>query len=579
MPIAYNERTLPLAQGSSAFSSSMRLAYDFTGVGSLPLWAAYDYVGATAPTATQFQTTTLVTYNGIPGRRYANAGPVAQYDSTTDYGFKVGTGDLTTCILFSTPSALPTTSGYVDFVNFGNEVGNDGFTFRVFHDASLGWIINPIGVLGGTVTGQGRTYIGADKTVAVFIRRASGVVSTWRVIIGDDASAQRINSDYTASVDYNNMRRLRFYDGGTNGADAPALHSFRFHGAALTNEQMLSYASDYWAVDQYVSDTTAPTFTGSITVGAKTSSTIALVLPTATDDTAVTGYQYRVNGGAWQATGTSVSLTGLAALTSYTIDARAYDAIPNYSGTLSVTTSTYRAGASAGSIVTATAPQDGNPAGFLYALAGTLPVSDWVSYTITSGPTPAGGTLDAQTNGAFSYTGPSPATMVVQPEVNGVAYGEPITVTLYDQAGGGGEPEPAPDTAAPTWTGPITLLSRTTTTATLQLPTATDASGSVSYQYSLNGGAWQSTGATVNLSGLAEATSYTLDARALDAVPNYSGTLSITFSTRSGVVSGPPTERWDGTQWVVGGVFRRGNGAGGFVTGGRPRRWNGTDWT
>lgn len=359
----------------------------------------------------------------------------------------------------------------------------------------------------------------------------------------------------------------------TLSATSPVVHQ---NTAALGGTANLSVAfAD-------VADPTPPTFTGSITVGAKTSSSIALTLPTASDNVAVTGYQYRINGGAWVDNGnsTAVALSGLTALTSYTIDARAYDAEPNYSTTLSVTTSTYRAGASAGSIVTATAPQDGNPAGFLYALAQTLPTSDWVSYTITSGPTPSGGTLDAQTNGAFSYTGPAPATMVVQPEVNGTPTAETITVTLYDQSGGGGgEPEPTPDTTAPAWTGPITLLGRTTTTASLQLPTATDASGSVSYQYSLNGGAWQSTGATVNLSALTEATSYTLDARALDAVPNYSATLSITFSTRSSVVAGPPTERWDGTQWVGGGVFRRGNGSGGFVTGGRPRRWNGTDWT
>lgn len=182
-------------------------------------------------------------------------------------------------------------------------------------------------------------------------------------------------------------------------------------------------------------DTTAPTFTGSITVGAKTSSTIALTLPTATDNVAVTGYEYRVDGGAWVDNGnsTAVALSGLAALTSYTIDARAYDAAANVSSTLSVTTSTYRAGASAGSIRTATGPQDGNPAGLLYAFCELLPTSDWVSYSIVSGPTPSGGTLDAQPNGAFSYTGPAPATLVIQPEVNGTASGDPITVTLYDQ--------------------------------------------------------------------------------------------------------------------------------------------------
>lgn len=182
-------------------------------------------------------------------------------------------------------------------------------------------------------------------------------------------------------------------------------------------------------------DTTAPTFTGSITVGAKTSSSIALTLPTASDNVAVTGYEYRVDGGAWVDNGnsTAVALSGLTALTSYTVDARAYDAAANVSSTLSVTTSTYRAGASAGSIRTTTGPQDGNPAGLLYDFCELLPVDSWVSYSIVSGPTPSGGTLDAQANGAFSYVGPDPATLVIQPEVNGVADPDTITVTLYDQ--------------------------------------------------------------------------------------------------------------------------------------------------
>ena len=272
-------------------------------------------------------------------------------------------------------------------------------------------------------------------------------------------------------------------------------------------------------------DTTAPTFTGSITVGAKTSSTIALTLPTATDNVAVTGYEYRVDSGAWVDNGnsTAVSITGLTDLTSYIIDARAYDAAANASTTLSVTTSTYRAGASAGSIVTATGPTGGNPAGFLYALAGTLPTSDWVSYYIVSGPTPSGGTLDAQVNGAFSYFGPEPATLVIQPEINGVE-DDQITVTLYDQS---------PDTTAPAFTGSITVAARTTTTITLTLPTAMDDTAVDGYEYRVDGGAWVDNGAstTVALTGLTELTSYTIDARAYDAVPNYSTTLSVTTST------------------------------------------------
>lgn len=184
-------------------------------------------------------------------------------------------------------------------------------------------------------------------------------------------------------------------------------------------------------------DATPPTLTGAITVGAKTSSTVDLSWPAGSDDTGIVAYDVRVNGGAWidNGTGLSYTATGLAALTEYTFEVTARDAAGNRSTpALSVTTSTYRAGALASTILLVTGPQDGNPAGFLYAFAGTVSASDWLSYTIVSGPTPAGGSLDANAMGAFSYTGPAPATMVIQPEVNGANAPETITVTLYDNS-------------------------------------------------------------------------------------------------------------------------------------------------
>lgn len=184
-------------------------------------------------------------------------------------------------------------------------------------------------------------------------------------------------------------------------------------------------------------DTTPPTMNGSITVGTKTSGSISISYPAASDNVAVTGYEVSTNGTTWSDNGTSLSYTflGLSALTSYTLYVRAYDAAGNRAATpLTVTTSTYRAGDTAANILANTGPVGGNPAGFLYAFASTVSGTDWLSYTITSGPTPSGGTLDAQPDGRFTYTGPAPATMVIQPEVNGVNAAETITVTLYDAA-------------------------------------------------------------------------------------------------------------------------------------------------
>lgn len=181
-------------------------------------------------------------------------------------------------------------------------------------------------------------------------------------------------------------------------------------------------------------DTTAPTHTGTVTVTSRSASSIATSCPTATDNVAVTSYDVRIDGGAWIDKGlaTSHNFTGLTADTAHTIDWTARDAAGNRSTPpLSVSTSTYPAGAMASTILLLTGPQEGNPAGMLYALAGTVQPGDWLSYYIVSGPTPAGGVLDAQANGAFTYTGPAPATLVIQPQVNGVDVAQ-ITVTLYD---------------------------------------------------------------------------------------------------------------------------------------------------
>lgn len=266
-------------------------------------------------------------------------------------------------------------------------------------------------------------------------------------------------------------------------------------------------------------DTTPPTMNGSITVGTKTSGSISISYPAASDNVAVTGYEVSTNGSTWSDNGTSLSYTflGLSALTSYTLYVRAYDAAGNRAATpLTVTTSTYRAGDTAANILANTGPVGGNPAGFLYAFASTVSGTDWLSYTITSGPTPSGGTLTANPDGTFTYFGPDAATMVIQPEVNGVNAAETITVTLYDQS---------PDTELPVLTGSITVTNLTSTSYDLSWPTGTDNTGVTGYEYSLNGGAsWADNGnvTTKAITGRTPESTDQVQVRAYDAAGNKS---------------------------------------------------------
>lgn len=267
-------------------------------------------------------------------------------------------------------------------------------------------------------------------------------------------------------------------------------------------------------------DTTPPTMNGSITVGTKTSGSISISYPAASDNVAVTGYEVSTNGSTWSDNSTSLSYTflGLSALTSYTLYVRAYDAAGNRAATpLTATTSTYRAGASAGSIRATTGPQDGNPKGTLYDFCELLPADTWVSYYTVSGPTPPGGTLDPQPNGAFSYFGPDAAIWVIQPEANGVAAAEPITITLYDQT-------VDVDDEPPVLTGTITVSGLTSTGYTMSWPTGSDDTGISAYEYSLNGGtSWTSqAGASVSVTGRTPGATDQVRVRAKDAAGNVS---------------------------------------------------------
>lgn len=280
MPANYNDRTVPLAQGVNTLSASMRLAYDLTGHDTRPRWQAYDSVGGTTPTMVQSNAPTTVTYNGVPGVQFAGTAPVAQYDSTTDFGIQVGTGDFTACVLVSTPSSLPTTGGSTGYIRLDNAGSAELFTITMDQASGLGWVPNSSNA-GTTLTigTGGRAYVGVNRTIAVFFRKAAGVASTWRVVLGTDGTALRVNNDSTVSTaatsDFNstNARRIRVMSIGPTAltaAESAALHSIRFHNVAFTEAEMLTYANSWWEMDTFVG---APVITGPTGAAGATSST------------------------------------------------------------------------------------------------------------------------------------------------------------------------------------------------------------------------------------------------------------------------------------------------------------------
>lgn len=87
-------------------------------------------------------------------------------------------------------------------------------------------------------------------------------------------------------------------------------------------------------------EVTPPTFDvgAAINVTSLTATSYTATCPVATDNAAVTGYQYQINGGDWttiSAGGRSVSITGRTPGATDTLSMRAFDAASNYSVTLS----------------------------------------------------------------------------------------------------------------------------------------------------------------------------------------------------------------------------------------------------
>ena len=180
-------------------------------------------------------------------------------------------------------------------------------------------------------------------------------------------------------------------------------------------------------------DIEVPVLSGAITVGAKTSSTIAVTWPTATDNVGVTGYEVSSdNGATYTAAGlvTSHTFTSLTALTSYNLAVRAFDAAGNRSTALTTTTSTYRAGALGSTILLTTGPIDGNPAGILFNdVVSPGDDAKWFSFVITTAV--PSGVLDIDPDGTFTFTGSTDVSFEYQLEVDGANFGAPIPVTLY----------------------------------------------------------------------------------------------------------------------------------------------------
>jgi hypothetical protein len=139
---------------------------------------------------------------------------------------------------------------------------------------------------------------------------------------------------------------------GSTWADRGAVLTYTFTGLAASTSYTLrvrakdaagNVSTPALSATQATSagsgDTTAPTLSGAITTSTPTSTSYVATCPAASDNVAVTGYQYRLNAGTWltiSAGGRVASITGRTASSTDALEMRAFDAAGNYSAALSL---------------------------------------------------------------------------------------------------------------------------------------------------------------------------------------------------------------------------------------------------
>jgi len=113
-------------------------------------------------------------------------------------------------------------------------------------------------------------------------------------------------------------------------------------------------------------DTTAPSVPTNLAVTSKTSSSVSLSWSASTDNVGVAGYTVSYGSSNVNATGTSATISGLTANTSYTFTVKAYDAAGNVSAASAPLTATTDPGSGA----TAWAPNVSYKVGDLVSYGG-----------------------------------------------------------------------------------------------------------------------------------------------------------------------------------------------------------------
>ncbi|WP_341928779.1 sialate O-acetylesterase [Methyloversatilis discipulorum] len=255
MAVTHDQRTLPLARNpDNPAAAGITLAWDFTGMGSLPEAQPFLFGGGSAPSLTVSGNRSYPIYNGIQGVRPGGSGASGSYNNLTftGQGMQVGTGDFQVAVIFTTGPTLPTSTNTIKALVIRNDAGTALVDLTISESNGNGWFLNA-----NSSTGEGTavtaTIYGVNKTVILWFRRRAGVTNVWtQEATPTSILVARYNagSDSTDWTDTSAKRIYIAWNQSTTAVVDVAIHGVRFWGgSSLDDEATRNVGRDFWALE------------------------------------------------------------------------------------------------------------------------------------------------------------------------------------------------------------------------------------------------------------------------------------------------------------------------------------------
>lgn len=195
-------------------------------------------------------------------------------------------------------------------------------------DTTAPVLTSPVGTSTGATTATvGATTDEGNGTLYAVVTTSATAPSVAQIKAGQNQAGAAAPWSGSVAVSSTGAKTIN----ATGLTASTSYYAHLVHTDAATNNSNVVSSAQF--TTSAAGDTTVPTLTGTITISSLTTTSYTASWPAGSDNVAVTGYEYRINAGAWTDNGasTSVGITGRTPGSTDTFEVRAYDAAGNKS--------------------------------------------------------------------------------------------------------------------------------------------------------------------------------------------------------------------------------------------------------